>query len=164
MKPISAFPLLLVLAAALPAAAQEDSGALPRTEDVTSIDGIVHAFYDVVSGPAGEAPDRARDESLHLPGAVIMMVSRNAEGVPAYERFDLEEYHRRYGGVRMQPFYEWEETRETQQVGSLAHVWSRYALSTTPGGTPLRRGVTSMQLYHDGTRWWIAGWADHGEM
>jgi hypothetical protein len=163
MKSHTLLLLALVLTAALaaPAAAQDGTRPLPLPEDVASIDGIVRAFYDVVSGPAGEAPDRARDESLHLPGASIGMISRDAGGQPVYDRLDLDEYHRRYGGVRAQPFYEWEVDRETQRIGNLAHVWSTYALGTSPEGPVLRRGITSMHLFFDGERWWIAGWVDH---
>jgi hypothetical protein len=163
MKAVPLFTLALAAWLAAPAAAQDDAAALPRTADVATIDGIVRAFYDVVSGPAGEAPDRARDESLHLPGASIGMVSTDADGRPVYDRIDLDEYYRRFGGVRPQPFYEWEVDRETQRIGNLAHVWSTYALGTSPGGPVLRRGITSMHLFFDGERWWIAGWADHRE-
>lgn len=161
MKSLPLFTLALAAWLAAPAAAQDGAAGLPRAEDVATIDGIVSAFYDVVSGPAGEAPDRARDESLHLPGASIGMISRDPDGQPIYDRIDLVEYHRRYGGVRPQPFYEWEVDRETRVMGSLAHVWSTYALGTSPEGPVRRRGITSMHLFFDGERWWIAGWMDH---
>jgi hypothetical protein len=161
MKAIPLLTLALAAWLAAPAAAQDGAAALPRTEDVATIDGIVRAFYDVVSGPAGEAPDRARDESLHLPGALIALVASDSDGQPVYDRIDLDEYYRRFGGVRPQPFYEWEVDRETRVAGSLAHVWSTYALGTAPGGPVLRRGITSMHLFFDGERWWIAAWMDH---
>jgi hypothetical protein len=37
-------------------------------------------------------------------------------------------------------------------------VWSTYASSREPGGEPLSRGINSIQLYHDGQRWWIMSW------
>ena len=57
---------LLLALASVPAIliAQE-----PRPADVSSIDGIIRAYYEVVSGPAGVAPDMQRDRSLHHPKA-----------------------------------------------------------------------------------------------
>mgnify|MGYP007073348736 FL=1 len=54
--------LALMLAAATPLAAQEHDPA-----DVATIDGIIAAYYDVVSGPAGGSPYRERDRFLHYP-------------------------------------------------------------------------------------------------
>ena len=45
------------------------SAQAPRPEDVASVDAIIGAYYDVISGPAGEAADVARDRSLHHPDA-----------------------------------------------------------------------------------------------
>ena len=54
-------PLLLLIPASL--TAQQ----APRSEDVESLDGIIAAWYDIVSVPAGETPDWARDSTLYLP-------------------------------------------------------------------------------------------------
>jgi hypothetical protein len=40
----------------------------------------------------------------------------------------------------------------------MVHVWSSYVIAATEGGEPLSRGVNSVTLFHDGTRWWIMGW------
>src|SRR6266566_2862004 len=42
---------------------------LPRSEDVSTIDGIIAAFYDVVSGPAGTPRQWHRDSTLYIPNA-----------------------------------------------------------------------------------------------
>jgi len=34
-------------------------------------------------------------------------------------------------------------------------VWSIYEAARTPGGEPIRRGANSIQLWNDGSRWWI---------
>src|SRR3989442_7259768 len=39
----------------------------PRPEDVASVNGIIKAFYEVISGPAGQPPPWARDRSLYIP-------------------------------------------------------------------------------------------------
>lgn len=48
--------------------------------------------------------------------------------------------------------------RETQRFGNIAHVWSTYASSPTPEREAVNRGINSIQLYHDGERWWITSW------
>ena len=39
--------------------------------DVSSVDAIIQAYYEVASGPAGEIPDIMRDKTLHHPSAWI---------------------------------------------------------------------------------------------
>ena len=39
----------------------------PLEDDVSSIDGVIMAYYGVVSGPAGFEYDHERDRSLHAP-------------------------------------------------------------------------------------------------
>ena len=48
--------------------------------------------------------------------------------------------------------------RVVQRFGNVAHVWSTYASSREPGGDVFGRGINSIQLYHDGSRWWITSW------
>lgn len=131
--------------------------------DVATIDGVMRAYYEVVSGPAGAAPDRARDESLHMPGAHVGLARHTSDGGTAIDMTTLAGYYERYGGVRKEPFYEWELSRQTRQFGNVAHVWSTFAVGDAPGGKVQRRGVTSVQLYFDGTRWWITGWITENE-
>jgi hypothetical protein len=54
-----------------------------------------------------------------------------------------------------QDFFEWETAREERRYGRLAHVWSSYEASHEPRGRVIRKGVNSIQLWNDGTRWWI---------
>src|SRR6059058_2331504 len=39
----------------------------PRPEDVGSIDGMIKAWYDIVTVPKGTKPDWARDHTLYTP-------------------------------------------------------------------------------------------------
>jgi len=137
-------------------AAQEGS---QDPADVASIDAIIDAYYEVVSGPAGEAADRARDEYLHHSSALIGIPSGGDDGQPTIRMITLGEYHDAFGGPRQQPFYEWELNRETQRFGNVAHVWSTYASSRSPKGEIYTRGINSIELFWDGDRWWITSWS-----
>ena len=139
------------------------TGSAQPIADVATLDGIIRAYYDVVSGPAGAAPDRARDESLHMPGAHVGLARQTSAGT-VIDITTLAGYYERHGGIRKAPFYEWELSRQTRQFGNVAHVWSTYAVGSAPGGPAEHRGVTSLQLYFDGTRWWIAGWMSDSEL
>lgn len=148
----------LVLTLSVNLAAQPKPNA-PRSEDVATLEGIMKAYYDVVSGPAGSVPDEARDQSLHHPNAQVTLLDRKANGVTSAAVITLADYYQRSGrGPRSQAFYEREIHRVTERIGSLVHVWSTYESSRTPGGTSFSRGINSIQLYWDGSRWWILGW------
>jgi hypothetical protein len=40
----------------------------PRSADVATLDGIMKAFYEVISGPAGQPRQWSRDRTLYIPG------------------------------------------------------------------------------------------------
>ena len=40
----------------------------PRPEDVSTLDDIMKAFYETISGPAGQPRQWARDRTLYIPG------------------------------------------------------------------------------------------------
>ena len=51
-------------------------------------------------------------------------------------------------------FREKELSRKTEQWGELAHVFTTYETNTEKNKS-IQRGINSVQLMHDGTRWWI---------
>ena len=128
-----------------------------RSEDVTTLDGIIRAYYEVVSGPAGERSDVERDRSLHHPEAWIAIAGMDASGKPTVRILTLDEYHG-VNAPRQEGFWEWETARATQRSGNMVHVWSSYASARTQGGEPFDRGVNSITLFYDGERWWIMNW------
>ena len=147
------FILLHTLGSA-PLQAQE----YPRTEDVATLDGIIKAYYEVVSGPAGEPRQTIRDHSLHHPYARAIITGKDADGKPFIRNMTLSEYHERSAAGGNPAFYEEEIHRETQRFGNVAHVWSTYAWRRSEKGPVEGRGINSIQLFHDGARWWITTW------
>jgi hypothetical protein len=130
-----------------------------RPEDVTTLDGIMKAYYDVVSGPAGSLPDPGRDQSLHDPNAQVALLDRKADGTAAVVVTTLAGYYEKSGtGPRKRGFFEHEIHRVVQRIGSLVHVWSTYESAETPNGKAFSRGINSIQMYWDGKRFWILGW------
>lgn len=151
----------LAVATALKLAAQ----ATARPEDVRTIDGIMKAYYEVVSGPKGAIPDEARDQTLHHPKAQVTLIDRKADGTTTARVGTLADYYAASGRApRKEPFYEKEIHRVTQRIGSVLHVWSTYESRREPNGKPFTRGINSIQLYWDGARWWILGWVFDSEV
>ncbi len=156
--------ILLALPAAL--AAQEGDrveipDVPPRPEDVATVDGIVRAFYEVISGPAGQPRDWGRDATLYLPGVTFTPTSEDSSGTPRGETITKDEFvHRTDGWLVENGPTEREIGRATTRFGNLAHVWSAYEWRTDDGETG--RGVNSIELWNDGARWWIlnASWDD----
>ena len=128
-----------------------------RPEDVTTLDGIIRAYYEVVSGPAGESADLERDRTLHHAQAWIAVARVDSSGTPIVNVMTLDEYHGD-NAPRQRGFWEWETNRVTKVSGNMVHVWSSYASARTRGGAPFARGVNSITLFHDGERWWIMNW------
>lgn len=143
---------IVLVSGSTPLAAQE-----ARPADVATIDGLINAYYEVVSGPAGEAPDVARDRTLHHPDAWVAIAGRDSEGRPTVNVTTLDGFHGD-NQPRQQGFFEWETDRVVSRSGNMAHVWSSYASARTEDGEPYTHGVNSITLFHDGTRWWIMGW------
>jgi len=156
MRTILLSVALLVFAA--PSAEGQQTRTSADPQDVGTLDDILRAYYEVVSGPQGETPDRARDKTLHLPNALVGVPGPPRDGVSQLVTMTLDDYHDRFGGPRSEGFYEKEIHRVVQRFGNLAHVMSTYASSTAPEGEPYDRGINSIQLTWDGNRWWIVGW------
>ena len=125
--------------------------------DVSSIDAIVAAVYDVISGPAGKKRDWQRMRSLFIPGARMIPTGKNREGVIASTVVDVEGYITRSGNfLETNGFFEKETARRTEQYGHIAHVFSTYeARNKAEDKAPFMRGINSFQLMNDGKRWWV---------
>lgn len=128
--------------------------------DVESIDAIIAATYDGISGPAGKKRDWDRERSLFIPGARLIptaMKAGEAEVNLAPSNLDIDGYIARVEAYfETTGFYEIEIARRTEQFGQIAQVWSTYESRHSPHDPePFMRGINSIQLFYDGTRWWI---------
>jgi hypothetical protein len=64
---------------------------------------------------------------------------------------------------RRDGFFEREVHKVVRRYGNIAHVFSTYEFRATEDGPATGRGVNSLQLYRDGTRWWISNVVWDGE-
>jgi hypothetical protein len=129
--------------------------SVPPAADVESIDAIIAALYDVISGPAGER-DWDRFRSLFVADARLIPTGRLENGRWTPRTLSVDGYVERAGSqFRQQAFYEDELHREVQRFGHVAHAFSTYASRRAPDAEPFSRGINSIQLFWDGTRWWV---------
>jgi hypothetical protein len=123
--------------------------------DVGSIDAIIGALYDVISGPAGQARDWNRMRSLFIPGGRLMPAGPRANGETGVRLFEVNDYIALSGAyLERVGFQEREIARKTEQFGHIAHVFSTYHGTMETESTEIR-GINSIQLISDGSRWWI---------
>ena len=132
--------------------------------DTATLEGLRKALYESISGPAGPR-DWERDRKLFAPGAVLMPTGpipvagapggagRAADPVPLTFDGWLAS---RGAFFASDDFHEWETAHRTFQFGRIAHILSAYAAARRLREEPiLFRGINSLQLHHDGRRWWI---------
>lgn len=126
-----------------------------RAADVASIDAIIDAVYQAISGPAGAKRDFDRLRSLFVPGARMIPVQPDREGGLRERVLTVEEYILRAGPLLERVgFRERELARRSERFGGIAHVWSTYE-GVAEREMPPVRGINSIQLMNDGSRWWI---------
>ena len=147
----------LSLLAAAPLAAQQAAPPPARPEDVASVDALMRAIYDVISGPAGQKRDWDRMRSLFLPGARLIPTGKSPDGRQVARVWTVEEYIAN-AGPRLEEmgFFEREIGRVQEQYGNIVHLMSAYdSKRTAEDAQPFARGVNSFQLFNDGSRWWV---------
>ena len=151
--------LFLFLIIGLPCEAQFNPEGTPPADpaDVASVDAIVVAVYDVISGPAGEARDWDRWRSLFLPEARLISLGVTPEGESRYRVLTPEDYVQMAGAnLEASGFFETEIGRTQEEFGPVVHLFSAYqSKRTLADPEPFARGINSFQLMHDGERWWV---------
>ena len=134
----------------------------PRKEDVATMDGIMRAIYDCISGPAGDR-DWNRFRSLFVPQVRFTQTGKKPDGSIFINPMSEEEFIRLATDVfKSAPFYENGIVNRVQTYGNIAQVFSSYESRRAPGEKPFDRGINSVQLLNDGTRWWVVSifWDD----
>jgi hypothetical protein len=93
--------------------------------DVKTVDAIVAALYQVISGPAGEARNWNRMRSLFLPEAKLVATGQRSNGELVKRVMTVEEYILNSGPVlEKNGFFETEIARKQEVYGHIAHSFS----------------------------------------
>ena len=133
-----------------------------KPDDVKSIDAIVAAVYDCISGPAGKARDWDRFRSLFVPDARLMPVrTPRPDGTgPRHNDispFTVQDYIDRSSPAMLSTgFAERGVANRVEAFGNIAHVWSTYeSRHDFKDEKPFARGINSISLIKDGDRYWV---------
>jgi hypothetical protein len=127
-------------------------------KDVASLDAIMKAVYDVISGDAGQARNWDRFRSLFHKDARLIPSGKNAQtGVIGARVLTSEDYVTRSSPMlEKNGFHEREVARHVDMYGNIAQVFSTYAsFHKADDKEPFMRGINSFQLLNDGKRWWV---------
>ena len=127
-------------------------------KDVGSLDAIMKAVYDVISGDAGKARDWDRFRSLFYKDARLIPTGKNPQtSVTGARVLTPEDYIQRAGpNLEKNGFHERELARHVDIYGNIAQVFSTYhAFKNATDKEPFMRGINSFQLLNDGKRWWV---------
>jgi hypothetical protein len=150
--------------------AAEEPATPPEADpaDVESVDAIMSAVYDVISGDAGEKRDWDRFRSLFIPEGRLMPTGRRPDGSHGYLVWTPEQYVTQVGPQLEQGgFFEDEANRVVERWADIAHVFSTYnsyrSAADMEAGNHFQRGINSFQLMYDGTRWWVVSIMWEGE-
>jgi hypothetical protein len=120
--------------------------------DVASIDAIIKAMYDVISGAAGPR-NWDRFHSLFLPEAKMGAITAAGQ----YRTFTPVQYQRNNKPhFDESGFYEEELKRNVLEYGNVANVQTSYQFRFEPNGPVQQRGVNYVTLVKTNGRWWIA--------
>ncbi len=126
--------------------------------DTASIDSIIGALYESISGGSGVARDWDRFRNLFHADARLIPTGKDASsGVLNATSFTPDGYIKRAEPFLMKNgFFEKETARRTLVFGGIAHIFSTYeGRNKESDAKPLVRGINSIQLLNDGKRWWI---------
>ena len=143
-------------AATLPTAIPATTAVNPA--DVASPDAIIAAVYNVISGPAGQKRDWDRMRTLFDPAARLIRTAPKKEGTGrTATSFSVQDYIDHASAYfEKNGFTEREIARHTDKWGNILQAFSTYeSRHNVADAAPFARGINSMQLFFDGTRWWI---------
>ncbi len=139
-------------------------GLFGQAPNFGTIDGTIACLYRVISGPASAPRDAAVFEALFLPSARLYAVAKDSMGKEVVREMKpmrffkgMQKYTSKNG------FFESEINRKTERFDQIAHVWSTYeSRHSEAEDQPFARGINSIQLFFDGSRWWVSSiyWQD----
>jgi len=154
---LSTLLLAAPLAAQMPPNAVSLATVPAKPADVASPDAIIAALYDANTIMVDQKRDLDRFRSLFIPGARLMPTARaNGNGVIRIQ--SVEDYVRQAsGGPPRHGFSEREIARTSEAFGNIMQVFSTYETHRDSSDAHPLHGINSIQLFNDGTRWWVVG-------
>lgn len=159
MRSILLVVILVAAAGAGPVQAQTPT-TVPIEQAAGTPSGLIEALYRMVSFGPGPEPDWEMFRGVFLPEAIVVFSPRGTRPmrVMSVDGFiqDWKDFFRD-AALEDKGFTETIAGMKVTEFGGLAHAWVIF--EPRIGGTqPARqiRGLDSIELSFDGTRWWVA--------
>lgn len=146
---------VFVILSAMLIAANTQAQQKDYSADVKSVDGIIGALYGVISGDPGASRDWDRFRNLFKPESRLMPTRKSANGELTLAALTPEDYVTLFKTRITTGFFEKELHRTTETYGTVTHVFSTYETKEKKDGPVTNRGINSIQLFHDGQRYFI---------
>ena len=140
-----------------------------KKADVESVDALMAALYDVISGPAGKPRDWDRFRSLFLPDGRLGVIRHppltQTKSIPEDVVFlTPQDYIDRDAPFfQNNGFFERGIANRVEEFGNLVSVWSTYeSRHSADDPKPFVRGINSLQIVKAQGRYWVASilWDD----
>lgn len=136
-------------------------------DNVQTIDSTLETLYGVISGEKGEARNWELFTYLFKPEAKLIPSGKNKDGVYNVRYMTPDDYVNGSGNYLVENgFFEKEISRSVQTFGNIAQVFSTYeSFHSAKDTEPFMRGINSIQLLYDGSRWWVVNiyWTQESE-
>ncbi len=140
----------------------QDNGNNNNDDDtayqLSTVDGIIDALYDVISGPVGQERDWAAFRNLFAENAHMYIAVPDKDSGSILKSITPEEYSDR-NQTRLSDigFTENELYRITNTYGAGTQVFSTYESHYTDknGVEDITKGINNIQLFFDGDRYFI---------
>ncbi|HRK53565.1 MAG TPA: hypothetical protein PK185_06600 [Cyclobacteriaceae bacterium] len=125
------------------------------SKDVATKESIIHALYEVISGPPEQQRDWMRFRNLFLPESRLIPTGKNKQNEFTIRAISPEAYIQMFTTNIKSGFFEKELHQEVEEYGTIAHVFSTYETRESINGAVSNRGINSIQLYNDGNRYYV---------
>ena len=129
-----------------------------NTTDLSTVNGVIHTLYDVISGPAGEERNWNLFQSLFAENARMYIAVTDKDSASFLRTITPEEYTER-NKTRLSDigFNEEELYRITNSYGAGTQIFSTYESHFTNknGEQEITKGINNIQLYFNGERYFI---------
>ena len=124
-------------------------------KDVETLDDIVKALYESISFSGPEGPDLDRLRFLFAPGARLLNMEDGGREVMDVDTF-IQKFREEIDLGNISWFQEREISRKTEAFGAIVHAFSTCeARFSEEPGSPVIRGINSIQFYKSQGRWWV---------
>lgn len=138
-------------------AAQAQSAGETNLKKVQTLKSTISTLYAVISGEKGQQRDWELFRFLFHPDAKLIPSGKNNDGVYKARYLSPDDYINSSGKWLVENgFFEKEIHQVVHTFGSITQVFSTYeSFKSETDQVPFMRGINSIQLLHDGERWWV---------